>query len=131
MYLYNILQKDKNEIVHRVYEAQKSDPNPGDFVLLVKEDCEAIGLTMSEKEIERMPKLRFKKIVRTKCVQAGGLYTDKSCPLGCGETDTLPNILTCKVLKQHHVSIDISSSDIRYEDIFSSDILKQKQVAEL
>ena len=135
-----------------------------------------------------MPKLRFKKIVRTKVLQAafknlqalkqshskmdnikydrfeiwsymssplfryddvtlllglrtrtvrvirndfGGLYTDKSCPLGCGETDTLPNILKCKVLKQHHVSIDISSSDIRYEDIFSSDILKQKQVTEL
>jgi hypothetical protein len=70
MYLYNILQKDKNEIVHRVYEAQKSDPNHGEFVLLVKEDCEAIGLIMSEKEIERMPKLRFKKIVRTKVVQA-------------------------------------------------------------
>ena len=51
MYLYNILQKDKNEIVHRVIEAQKSDPNPGDFVLLMKEDCEGIGLIMSEKEI--------------------------------------------------------------------------------
>ena len=143
---------------------------------------------MSEKEIEAMPKLRFKKIVRTKVLQAafkylqslkqshskmdkiqcdkfetssymtsplfryddvnlllglrtrtvrgirndfGGLYTDKSCPLGCGEIDTLPNILTCKVLKQHHVSTDVSSSDIRYEDIFSSDILKQKQVTEL
>ena len=49
MYLYNILQKDKNEIVHRLYKAQKSDPNHGDFVLLVKEDCEAIGLIMSEK----------------------------------------------------------------------------------
>ena len=51
MYLHNILQKDKNEIVHRVIEAQKSDPNPGDFVLLMKEDCEGIGLIMSEKEI--------------------------------------------------------------------------------
>jgi hypothetical protein len=34
----------------------------------------------------------------------GGLYPDKTCPLGCGEIDTLQNILTCAVLKQNHVS---------------------------
>ena len=61
----------------------------------------------------------------------GGLYTDKTCPLGCGEIDTLPNILTCEVLKQQHTSKDLSSCDIKFEDIFSSDITKQQQVTEL
>ena len=61
----------------------------------------------------------------------GGLYPDKSCPLGCGDMDTLKNILSCKVLKQSHASHDVTNSDIRYEDIFSSDINKQKQVTEL
>ena len=31
-----------------------------------------------------------------------GVYPDTSCPLGCGDTDTLRNILTCKpVISQH------------------------------
>ena len=47
-YLHAILQKDESEIVRRVYEAQKNDPIPGDFVLLVKSDCEKIELNMSE-----------------------------------------------------------------------------------
>ena len=188
MYLQNILQRDKNEMVRRVYEAQKEDPSSGDFVELVNEDCAAIKLDMTEKDIEKMPKLRFKKIVKAKVLKAafeylttlqqshskmqnikykqfetasymtspkfsnenvslllalrtrtvrgirndfGGLYTDKTCPLGCGEIDTLPNILTCEVLKQQHTSKDLSSSDIKFEDIFSSDITKQQQETEL
>ena len=60
-----------------------------------------------------------------------GLYPDPLCPLGCGENDTLPNLLTCSVLKSHHATTSLSSSEIRYEDIFSTDIVKQKQVTEL
>ena len=188
MYLHNILQKDPKEMVRRVFEAQKTDTSPGDFIELVMEDCESIELNMSENEIERMTKQRFKKIVKSKVLKAafkflktlqqnhskmdkisydkfemssymtspqfsnddmslllslrtrtvrgirsdfGGLYHDKNCPLGCGETDTLQNILTCKVLKQQHASKDVTSSEIKYEDIFSSDIVKQKQVTEL
>ena len=188
MYLQNILQRDKNEMVRRVYEAQKEDPSSGDFVELVNEDCAAIKLDMTEKDIEKMPKLRFKKIVKAKVLKAafeylttlqqshskmqnikykqfetasymtspkfsnenvslllalrtrtvrgirndfGGLYTDKTCPLGYGEIDTLPNILTCEVLKQQHTSKYLSSCDIKFEDIFSSDIMRQQQVTEL
>ena len=53
------------------------------------------------------------------------------CPLGCGEKYTLQNILTCKVLKQYHVSNDVTNNVIQYEDIFSSDIGKQKKVTHL
>ena len=53
------------------------------------------------------------------------------CPLGCGALDTLQNILSCNVIKQHHTSHDITDSDIKYEDVFSPDIRKQKQAAEL
>ena len=60
----------------------------------------------------------------------GGLYSDTLCPLGCGEEDTLQNVLTCKVLLTKHNSTQLSVSDIKYQDIFSSDILKQKQVTE-
>ena len=60
-----------------------------------------------------------------------GLYPDTTCPLGCGDTDNLQNILTCKTLISHHKSSQVSRSNICYEDIFSEDPRKQKQVTEL
>ena len=60
-----------------------------------------------------------------------GLYPDTSCPLGCGDTDTLQNILTCKSIISQHISSQISRGNICYDDIFSEDLLKQKQVTEL
>ena len=53
------------------------------------------------------------------------------CPLGCGDLNTLQTILTCKVLQQSYTSSDTANSDIKYEDIFSNDVGKQKQVTEL
>ena len=30
-----------------------------------------------------------------------GMYTDHSCPLACGDDDTLNNVLSCNVLQSH------------------------------
>ena len=185
MYLHNILQKDEDELVRRVYEAQRMDPSPGDFVELVKEDMDTLGIIMTDQEIGVMQKERFRKQVKEKVLNTAfaylknikqghskmenvvysnfeissylssplfntesrslllglrtrtvsgvrkdfsGLYPDMLCPLGCGQDSSLPNILTCSVLKSHHTSQNISSSDVKYEDIFSPDITKQKQL---
>ena len=61
----------------------------------------------------------------------GGLYADTNCPLGCGERDTIPNILRCNILLKYYTSSEISIGSAKYEDIFSQDVLKQKQVTEL
>ena len=56
------------------------------------------------------------------------------CPLGCGNNDTLPNMpnmLTCSVLQNNLHSEKVSRQKVQYEDIFSPDIVKQKQVTEL
>ena len=60
-----------------------------------------------------------------------GMYKDRLCPLGCGDSDTLPNILSCKVLKQHQTSDRLTNGNIKFEDIFSNDTYKQKQITEL
>ena len=60
----------------------------------------------------------------------GGLYSDTLCPLGCGEEDTLQNVLTCAVLLSHHKSSDLSVSAVKYEDVFSPDVRKQKAATE-
>ena len=56
-----------------------------------------------------------------------GLYPYTTCPLGCGETDTIPNILTCMPLLSKHKSSQMSRSNICYEDIFSEHLQKQKK----
>ena len=51
--------------------------------------------------------------------------------VGCGEQDTIPNILTCKVLNKYHNSESVTIGKITFEDIFSANIQKQKQATEL
>ena len=48
-----------------------------------------------------------------------------------GHTDTLPNILTCPVLQVHMMTDSVTNDAVNYEDAFSSDVKKQKQVTEL
>ena len=188
MYLHSILQRSTEELVRRVYDVQKGDSSPGDFVQLVSEDKTMINLSMSDKEIARLKKAKFKSILKRKIKQAAykslnaqkekhskmnglvykklekaeylgnplfnsegiklllalrtrtvtgikndfrGMFPDNLCPLSCNSPDTLRHVLECVILQQRHVSQSVSASDIRYEDVFSEDITKQKQATQL
>ena len=54
-----------------------------------------------------------------------------SSPVGCVENDTIQNMLTCRVLHQHHSSQDLTTDALKCEDIFSEDVYKQKNVTVL
>ena len=60
-----------------------------------------------------------------------GMYDDLTCPLKCGEVDTLPNLLSCKVLKDRLQTDIVTNNTISYNDVYSSDVVKQKEVTEL
>ena len=60
-----------------------------------------------------------------------GMFQDVACPLGCGNSDTLPNILTCPVLQDQLNNETVATQKIVFQDIFSPDTAKQKQVTEL
>ena len=60
-----------------------------------------------------------------------GMFSDANCSLGCLHEDTIPNILTCPAILAHRQSNDAAIGNVQYEDIFSSDIVKQKQVTSL
>ena len=66
MYLHSILQKGPDELVRKIFEAQKQDTSPGDFYQLVCEDKESIGLNFSDQEIQTMSKEKLRIIVRDK-----------------------------------------------------------------
>ena len=58
-----------------------------------------------------------------------GMFPDVLCPLGCGETDTLKNVLSCSVLRNNCESVTMH--EVKFDDIFSPDITKQKQITQL
>ena len=58
-----------------------------------------------------------------------GMFTDIKCPLMCGEDDMITHILECPVLLSQHTSSEISeNANIRYQDVFSSDLSKMKAI---
>ena len=64
MYLHNILNKSSNELIHRVYLAQRDNPTKGDFVELVKADLENIGIDYDEEYFKGQTKGQFKQHIK-------------------------------------------------------------------
>ena len=60
-----------------------------------------------------------------------GMFNDIECPLGCGNIDTIQNVLICPVLYNYMRNNSITTSKVEYEDIFSDDVIKQKQITQL
>ena len=52
--MQNFLQKKKNETILKIYKAQRMKPSKGDFIYLVKNDLETIGLNITDEDIENM-----------------------------------------------------------------------------
>ena len=59
------------------------------------------------------------------------MFADVLCPLGCGNSDTLENILTCSVLQNKLNSEHLVTNAVKFEDIYSPDVTKQRQITEL
>ena len=63
MYLHNILTKPKNELIRKVYEIQKILPTKIDWHQIISEDENKLGLNISDEQISKMSKEKFKSIV--------------------------------------------------------------------
>ena len=66
MYLHHILRREKSELIHRFYDAQKLKPSKNDWVLKIEEDKNELGITMDDMEIKKMSKYKFKRILKEK-----------------------------------------------------------------
>ena len=74
MFLWSILQKHSDELVRKVYEAQKLFPTKDDFIYQIKEDCDDIGLNFDEDTFKSLKKDRFKLLVQNKLKNAAHTY---------------------------------------------------------
>ena len=66
MYLHNILSKPPNELLRRVYDAQKKNPVKGDWTELVENDLVEFGINLNDECIEKMTKLEYILLVKKK-----------------------------------------------------------------
>ena len=63
MYHHNILTRDNNETIRKVYNKQKEEPLKGDWYTLLEKDFNFLGISMNEEQISRTPKDEYKTLV--------------------------------------------------------------------
>ena len=58
--------RDPEELIYKVYNAQKNEPATGDFCELVQNDFELLGLQLSEDSLRNISKYDLKSLVKIK-----------------------------------------------------------------
>ena len=67
IYWHTIIRRHKEEITSQVYNAMKDKPEKGDWIFLLKDDLNKIGLSLEDEEsIVKLTKYEFKKVVKNK-----------------------------------------------------------------
>ena len=66
MFLWDILHKNENELVRKVFDSQTAFSVKNDWVIQVQKDLNECNIDLSNDEISKMKRLTFKKIVKEK-----------------------------------------------------------------
>ena len=74
LYLWDILNKNKSELVQRFYKSQKAFSVRNDWVIQVQEDLNICGLNFSDEEISKLKRITFKKLVMEKIQALAAQY---------------------------------------------------------
>ena len=66
MYLWQILSRDTNELIRKIYDAQKCNLNKGDWVQIMLDEREKYGLLESDETIAKMSQETYRNHVKKK-----------------------------------------------------------------
>ena len=67
LYWQNIVSRHENELLRKIYEAMKESPLKGDWINMVREDLNKIGMELKhEEQVKQMTRKEFKDIVKDK-----------------------------------------------------------------
>ena len=66
MFQQNILKRSPDELLRKVYEAQKVNPVRGDWIKIIEKDFETLEIEMNENEIQIKSKCEYKSQVKHK-----------------------------------------------------------------
>ena len=80
MYLWHILSRNKTELINRIYQAQKLSSSVGDWVRIVQSDMKELNISMTDEDIQGVPKQTFKTFVKKRVKEKfmGHLYSLKN-----------------------------------------------------
>ena len=74
LYLQNILHRSDEELIKKVYLAQRADTIEEDFCQLVDTDMDLIDLQLTDNQICSLTSFDFKKLVKLKAKQTAFNY---------------------------------------------------------
>ena len=74
LYLWHILHLDESELVYKFYLAQKLRPSKNDWSCQITQDKKDLNLNLSDEEIMKMSKPKFKKILQIKTNSCAAKY---------------------------------------------------------
>ena len=74
LYLQTILHRSDEELIKRVYLAQRADTTDGDFCQLVDDDMRLLDLQLTDIQIGSISSFDLKKLVKVKARQASFKY---------------------------------------------------------
>ena len=77
MYLWTILQNSDKELARQVYNTQKLFPVKNDWVVQVQDDLQRCNIDLTDEEISKMKKEKFKYIVKKSIRQLSEEYLSK------------------------------------------------------
>ena len=66
LYLQTILQREPDELVHKVYLAQKANSTQGDFCQFVEYDRQLLNCCLTDEQISKTSKYDFRLLVKNK-----------------------------------------------------------------
>lgn len=64
MYFHTLLNKDSDELTQKILKKQESEPTKGDFITLIKNDMEYLGINYDINELQTYGKDEFKVKVK-------------------------------------------------------------------
>ena len=70
MYFHHIVKRKENELIKKVYKAQKLNPCKGDWINLLNEDEKILKIKLNEDEVKKLSKYKFKKLIDKAILEA-------------------------------------------------------------
>ena len=107
-FLRYILNQDKDSMIFNILKATKENPVKKDFVLTCQKYLETLKVNLSFKEIEKLSKNQFKKILKEKTREAGFDYLNKQK----NKQDKIKNIVYSTLKMQDYLADGDRNKDV-------------------
>ena len=98
MYLWHLLTRSENELIKKIYQTQKLKSTKGDWVNMIQTEKSKYDISLTDEEISKLSKYKFKTIVDKKVNLAAFQYLKSKAVLHSKSSKILQEIKSTKTL---------------------------------